>query len=228
MHNSYDFSQESLKSRRFEAAVSVSAKLFLERGIDAVKMTDIANETGIGVATLYRYFGTKTRITIAAMTYLWNDMNKMFSGIFESEVFMRQPGIKQLSDLMRMALVFYNAHRDFMKLLGEFDLFLIRENVPKEELDGYEKSVIDFYPFFEKAYQVGLQDGTVRELENFKLCYLTYAHALMELTKKLMQGELLPSDNFSNASQELSMLIETAVYFLRKEPLDGAEKNRDQ
>ena len=68
----------------------------------------------------------------------------------------------------------------------------------------------------------------ISEMENFKLCYLTYAHALMELTKKLMQGELLPSDNFSNASQELSMLIETAVYFLRKEPLDGAEKKRDQ
>lgn len=216
--NSYEFSAESLKSRRFEAAVSVSSKLFLEKGIDAVKMTDIANETGIGVATLYRYFGTKTNITIAAMTYLWNDMNKMFSGIFESEVFLRQPGIKQLRDLMRMTLVFYNAHRDFMKLLGEFDLFLIRENVPKEDLEGYERSVINFYPFFEKAYQAGLEDGTVREVENFQLCYTTYAHALMELSKKLMQGELLPSDNFSNASQELTLLIETAVYYLRKEP----------
>ena len=142
MHNSYDFPQESLKSRRFEAAVSVSAKLFLEKGIDAVKMTDIANETGIGVATLYRYFGTKTRITIAAMTYLWNDMNKMFSGIFESEVFMRQPGIKQLSDLMRMAMVFYNAHRDFMKLLGEFDLFLIRENVSKSMFRRMNRHII--------------------------------------------------------------------------------------
>ena len=215
--NSYEFSQESLKSRRFEAAVSVSSKLFLEKGIDAVKMTDIANETGIGVATLYRYFGTKTNITIAAMTYLWNDMNKMFSGIFESEVFLKQTRIKQLHDLMRMTLVFYNAHRDFMKLLGEFDLFLIRENVPKEDLEVYERSVINFYPFFEKAYQAGLADGTVREVENFQMCYTTYAHALMELSKKLMQGELLPSDNFSNASQELTLLIETAVYYLRKE-----------
>jgi len=229
MQNSYNFPQESLKSRRFEAAVSASAKLFLERGIDDVKMTDIANETGIGVATLYRYFGTKTRITIAAMTYLWNDMNKMFSGIFESEVFMKQKGIKQLNDLMRMTLVFYNAHRDFMRLLGEFDLFLIRENVPKDELEVYEKSVINFYPFFEKAYQAGLEDGTVRELENFQLCYLTYAHALMQLATKLMQGELLPSDNFSNASQELSLLIETAVYYLRKDPQNGAaEKSRFQ
>ena len=216
-YQSYEFSPESLKSRRFEAAVTVSAKLFLEKGIDAVKMTDIANETGIGVATLYRYFGTKTRITIAAMTHLWNDMNKMFLGVFESEVFLRQTGIKQLSDLMRMTLVFYNAHPDFMKLLGEFDLFLIRENVPKEDLTEYERSVINFYPFFEQAYQAGLKDGTVRELENFQLCYVAYAHALMELSKKLMQGELLPSDNFNNASAELALLIETAVYFLRKE-----------
>ena len=216
-YQSYEFSPESLKSRRFEAAVTVSAKLFLEKGIDAVKMTDIANETGIGVATLYRYFGTKTRITIAAMTHLWNDMNKMFLGVFESEVFLRQTGIKQLSDLMRMTLVFYNAHPDFMKLLGEFDLFLMRENVPKEDLTEYERSVINFYPFFEQAYQAGLKDGTVREMENFQLCYIAYAHALMELSKKLMQGELLPSDNFNNASAELSLLIETAVYFLRKE-----------
>ena len=216
-YHSYEFSPESLKSRRFEAAVTVSAKLFLEKGIDAVKMTDIANETGIGVATLYRYFGTKTRITIAAMTHLWNDMNKMFLGVFESEVFLRQTGIKQLSDLMRMTLVYYNAHPDFMKLLGEFDLFLIRENVPKEDLEEYERSVINFYPFYEQAYNAGLKDGTVREMENFQLCYVSYAHALMELSKKLMQGELLPSDNFNNASAELSLLIETAVYFLRKE-----------
>lgn len=51
-------------------------------------MTDIAEESGIGVATLYRYFGTKTSITIAAMTYLWNQMNDMFSEIFESEIFL--------------------------------------------------------------------------------------------------------------------------------------------
>lgn len=212
--NFYEFAPESLKSRRFEAAVAASARLFLEKGIDNVKMTDIAAETGIGVATLYRYFGTKTRIVIIAMTYLWNDLNKKFNGVFESEAFRKQTGIKQLSDLMRMTLVFYNANRDFIKLLGEFDLFLIRESVPKEELEGYERSIINFYPFFEQAYQTGLRDGSVREMENFSLCYTTFAHALMELSKKLMQGELLPSDDFANASSELSLLVDTAVYYL--------------
>lgn len=219
--NDYESAPESLKSRRFEAAVTAGARLFLEKGIDNVRMTDIADETGIGVATLYRYFGTKTRITIIAMTHLWNDINKMFTGVYESEVFLKQTGIKQLSDLMRMALVFYSAHRDFMKLLGEFDLFLIRESVPKEELVGYEQSIINFYPLFEQAYQTGLRDGTVREMENFQLCYTTFAHALMELSKKLMQGELLPSDHFSDAGSELSLLIDTALYYLRKGEENG-------
>ena len=89
-----EFSQETLKNKRFEKAVEVSAQLFLKNGIESVKMTEIADECGIGVATLYRYFGTKNGITIAAMTYMWNELNKMFTDIFESDVFLSQSGIK--------------------------------------------------------------------------------------------------------------------------------------
>ena len=55
--------QESLKTKRIERAVEISAEMFLRNGIEAVKMTDIADACGVGVATLYRYFGTKTTIT---------------------------------------------------------------------------------------------------------------------------------------------------------------------
>ena len=204
----YEFSQEKLKSKRFDKAVEVSAQLFIEHGIDNVKMTDIAEESDIGVATLYRYFGTKTGMTIAAMTYMWNELKKMFSGVFESEVFLRQSGLKQLTDLMRMFLVLYEAHPGFMKLLSEFDLIIIRDRVPKEELKEYDQSVIDFYPVVERAFVTGLADGTVRDDIDFRLFYLSYAHALMEL---------LPSDDFSAGEKEMEMLIEAAVRYLRKE-----------
>lgn len=212
-----EFSQETLKSKRFEKAVEVSAQLFLKNGIEAVKMTDIADECGIGVATLYRYFGTKNGITIAAMTYMWNELNKMFSGIFESKVFLAQTGIKQVNDLMRMFAVLYQAHPAFMRLLAEFDLLLQSEDIPKKDLKDYERSIINFYPVFERAYMTGITDGTVREIPDVKLFYLSYAHTLMELSKKLIQGELLPGDDFSHAEQELTTIIDTAVFFLRKE-----------
>ncbi len=212
-----EFSQETLKNKRFEKAVEVSAQLFLKNGIESVKMTDIADECGIGVATLYRYFGTKNGITIAAMTYMWNELNKMFSDIFESDVFLSQSGIKQINDLMRMFAVLYQAHPAFMRLLAEFDLMLSSGDIPKKELKDYEKSIINFYPVFERSYMTGISDGTVREIPDVRLFYLSYAHTLMELSKKLIQGELLPGDDFSNAEQELGTIIDTAVFFLKKE-----------
>ena len=210
-------SHESSKNKRIGKAVEVSAQLFLKNGIAPVKMTDIADECGIGVATLYRWFGTKNGVTIAAMTYMWNELNNMFSGIFESDVFLLQPGIKQLSDLLRMFIVLYQAHPGFMRLLSEFDLLLISENIPKKDLREYERSIINFYSVFEKAYMTGISDGTVREIPDIKLFYLSFAHTLLELGKKLIQGELLPNDDFSHAEDELSTIIDAAVFFLRKE-----------
>lgn len=62
----------------------------------------------------------------------------------------------------------------------------------------------------------GVADGTIREVKNISLFYLSYAHALLEMCKKLTQGELLPSDNFAFAESELETLIETVIYYLKK------------
>lgn len=211
-----EFSSENLKNGRITKAVSVAAALLLERGIEDVKMTDIAEESGVGVATLYRYFGTKTSIVAAAMTYLWNDLRNLFGGVFDSESFTAQDGIKQIRDLMRMFIVMYTAHKDFMRLVGEFDSFIIREKVPKEELADYDRSLIDFYPVVERACKKGIKDGTVRDGIDFELFYRTYTHALNEMCKKFLIGEILPSDDFRNAERELETLIDTAIYYLQK------------
>ena len=209
---------ETVKTKRIERAVEISAELFLKNGIEAVKMIDIADACGVGVATLYRYFGTKTTVTIAAMTYLWTQLRGMYEQQFESEAFLRQTGIQRLSDLMHMYLILFDSHRDLMKLLGEFDLMLQHENVPKAALYDYERSIVNFYPYIEAAYLAGTADGTVRPDVNFKLFYLTYGHSMLQLCKKMLSGELLPSDDFSNGRAELEMLAEIAVSYLRKEP----------
>ncbi len=215
IENSSEFSPKKLKDKRMERAVAVCAELFLDRGIENVKMTDIAEVSGVGVATLYRYFGTKTGIAIDAMTFLWDDLRNLFGGVFDSEQFLSQSGMKQITDLLKMFVVLFRAHKGFMRLLGEFDRFVIHENVPPEDLKNYESSIIDFYPVVEQAYKQGLSDGTMREIANFRLFYMTYAHALTEMCKKFIEGEVLPSDDFSDAENELEMLIDCAVSYLK-------------
>ena len=211
----YQHTHETLKSKRAERAVEISADMFLKHGIEAVKMTDIADACGVGVATLYRYFGTKTAITIAAMTYLWTDLKEKFRGVFESQAFLSQNGCKRIYDLMKLYLQLFDMHPDFMRLLGEFDLMLTSEDVPKAALCDYERSVINFYPVVEASYRAGIADGSIRSDVDFKLFYLTYTHAMMELCKKILRGDLLPSDDFADGKKELTMLMDMAITFLR-------------
>lgn len=220
------YTYDSMKSKRIERAVEIAAEMFLQNGIDTVKMTDIADACGVGVATLYRYFGTKTAITIAAMTYLWNKLRGTYEHMFETESFLRQTGIKRLADLMRMYLVLFDTHKDMMRLVANFDLMLRHENVPKSELFDYERSIINFYSYMESAYMVGVADGTVRTDIDFKMFYLTFGHSMLALSQKLLCGELLPSDDFNNGKIELEMLIAMAVRYLRKECADEGEADR--
>lgn len=208
---------DETKEIRSGRAVEVAAGLFLEQGIDRVKMTEIARKTGVGVATIYRYFGTKTGIAIASMTYLWRKLREKFSGIFDTIAFRKQTGYRQVHTLLRMFLVLYTEHSDFMKLLGEFDLLIAKEKIPKEDLNEYAQSILNFYPVFETAYLIGVADGTVRELPNVGLFYVSAAHAFMELSKKLLQGELLSTDDFSHGERELEIMIETVAFYLKKQ-----------
>ena len=105
---------ESLRSQRIGRAVEISAEMFLKNGIEAVKMTDIADACGVGVATLYRYFGTKTIITIAAMTHLWTRLRGMYEHVFETEVFFVLPALYSIPAYEQYLwnLVLYNHHQD--------------------------------------------------------------------------------------------------------------------
>ncbi|MBR4223524.1 MAG: TetR/AcrR family transcriptional regulator [Oscillospiraceae bacterium] len=198
-----------------ERATVCAAQLFLEHGIEDVKMTDIAERSGIGVASLYRYFGTKTAIAASAVTFLWDDLHSLFADVFDSDTFKAQSGLKQMQDLMRMYIVLYTAHKDLLRVIEEFDRMIVTEGVSDDAMRRYEKSVIDFEPVLRRAYEAGLEDGTVRDIGCIDLLYQTLGHALNTMCMKFIGGEILPSDDFSHAEQELELLIEMAVNYIK-------------
>lgn len=211
-----DLSATGIKSKRANQAIAVCAQMYLEQGIEAVKMTDIADACGVGVATLYRYFGTKPGITIRAAIYLWQDVLAFFSDTLESDTYGAMSGEGQMSTLMHMFITLYREHGPFLKFLAEFDTFLSQEEYAAEDQAAYEASVVDIYPVCEAAYKKGIADGTLREIPDFHTYYNCYTHGLMALCQKFIRGELLPGDDFSKAEAELEMMIDGAMHYLKR------------
>ena len=206
---------EEAKNERMEQAVSIAADLFLKNSIDEIKMTDIAKASEIGVASLYRYFGTKTNIVIKSGTLIWNNTKMLFDGIFESDYYKNKTGIEQIGELLKVFYVLYTAHKDFLKFVHDFDNFILKENVSKDDLAEYENSIMNSFPLFESAFLKGCEDNTVNPDVNIKDVYFTTTHALISLCQKFNSGSILKSDKFEYGENEINLLIDMAIKYFK-------------
>ena len=71
MHNPEKDAAQMAANR--ERLLEAGYKLFNARTIESVSLEQIARAAGIGVATLYRYFGNKTDLAIAISVWKWNE-----------------------------------------------------------------------------------------------------------------------------------------------------------
>lgn len=56
---------------RREKLLDAGLRLFSKYGIENVKLQDIADEAGVGIATLYNYYQNKPNLVIAISAYMW-------------------------------------------------------------------------------------------------------------------------------------------------------------
>ena len=206
---------KSLKDLREDSIVYVAAELFLQDGIEDVKMTDIAARAEVGVASLYRYFGTKEALVLRAGALLWQDLHTLFSSVYEAEDFHAQCGMERITRLFGVYRRLFQEQPGFIRFVGDFDAFIIRSRVDKAQLAEYEQSVLNFYPVFLASYEAGLRDGSVRGIENPRRYYEAVCHGAMALSQKLLRGEILPADGFSGPG-ELDLLLDMAARYLRR------------
>ncbi len=194
--------------------VRCAANLFLQKGIEGVKMVDIAKAANIGVATLYRHFSTKTRIAALAATLLWDQFNLRLVDLVESNAFLDLDGIGRLRALLEGYCDAYGSHADFVSFVDEFDHLILSGQLNDSELREYDSHIDSFYPIFEDAYLLGLTDGSIVRQIDFRQFYLTLAHAIMGVAQKLCRGEVIPSDDFSHGGIELRSIVNMALWSL--------------
>lgn len=200
---------------RMDRAVECAAGLFLKRRIADVRMTDVAEAAGVGVATLYRRFSTKTCLALMAGTLLWRRFNERIVGLVESDAFLGMSGADRLERMLRLYAEGYVENAGFVLFIDDLDGLLVTEGAPLDAVAAYGREVDSFYLIFADAYQLGLQDGSVAREVDFPVFYRSVAHALMGVAQKLARGEVIPSDDFSTGAQELECIVDMAVRALR-------------
>ncbi len=207
-------SEETIRRKKEKIILSAS-ELFLKNGIDAVRMTDIADISGAGVASLYRYFGTRTQIVIEAGTRIWQDIQKQFDSAFSPGTYENKSGLEQVSAQFGFFLNIIHDHPDFVQFLDAFDRLMLTEKVSFGALAAYERSVINTEEFFLSACRKGISDGSIRAGLDYRLLYLSAAHAITALAEKCARGPILSGDDVSLSETEPSVIKNMLLYYLQ-------------
>ena len=190
--------------------VDVATKLFLEHSIVDVTIKDIAEEAGIGEATIYRYFQKKQNIVLASVLKL---KEKVLKGYFDLSK--GKTGFEKVEIFYHSYLNVFKDSPEYFHFINDFDAYMTAE--AGVSLDEYEKEIDSFKINYLEAYELGLQDGSIRKVDDIEIVYFSTTHALLELCKKMAVSKaLLKQDNSSKKAAELEYLIKIILDSLKK------------
>jgi AcrR family transcriptional regulator len=206
---------ENQKERRKIEVILVAIEVLKEKGIENTKMTDIAEKAQIGVATVYRYFKTKTDLVIGAAIVLWKMEISSLHHQFYEESFIELSGAERVRIILSTFITLYYNHSEFICFLEQFDNYIIKEHIAPEKLEDYEKSIIDLKSVMFDAIEQGKKDSSIKATLDKNVFYITIAHSLMSLCQKLiLRGEILSSDREIQGDTQLELIIDMAMDYI--------------
>lgn len=198
------------KQVRREKMADAALEVFTEKGIDAATLDEVAARAGVGIASVYRHFGTKADLAVAAAERLWRGEWTAFG-----DAGVPGTGLETVRALLGRFLAAFDAHRQVFSFLEDFDRFVIREGLDPARLAGYDQMLLEFRQVLKDALAAGQADGTVRADLDADLFCATVSQAFVALAEKLVTRPLVvPSDAVLSGRRELELLVEWAVGWL--------------
>jgi len=203
------------EKRRREIIVS-ALEIFKAKGIGSTKMTDVAKKSEYGVATVYRYFSTKSELVVEAATHLWVKEISQIKNLLEEKTFSQSTCIEKIQKILELFLDVYTNQRDLLFFLDEFDTYILKEELTGDQLENYEKNILNLKDTVVNTLNKGIEEGTVKKDLDPELYYTTTTHSLMSLCQKLaLRGKILNTDSNFRAEEQIKTLIDISVNYIK-------------
>ena len=121
-------------------------------------------------------------------------------------------GIDQISDFFNLFRNIFVNNRNYFKFIAEFDTIYL--NSIKD--NNYSLGLDVFFDVFMNAYNLGLKDGSIKQVKDVNLYYYTSTHSLLELCKKLAStNSSLKQDQEVNKVDEIEYLISLFISVIK-------------
>ena len=196
-------------------------KLFMEKGfelfttksIDAVTLQDVADASVHGVATLYRYFTSKTGLLLEISAWKWGEFFRANRKRRPAGGFDRRTAAEMFDFYLDSYLEVYRNYKDLLRFNQMFNIYLRSEEVERGHVDVYQGLMKPITDFVHLLYEKAKVDGTLRtDISETEILSTTIHLMLAAVTRYAIGLVYEPADGFDDL-KELESLKE--MLFLR-------------
>lgn len=187
---------ESDMRKRREVMIDQAFQLFCERGIEDVKMSEIAKRSGAGEATIYRYFGNKEQLVLEAFVKLWEMiMGKVYESVAGTDDYASLSGYEQIKTWIEAFRYLYQNKGEFVLFSYEAKLYFLRHKIT---LNKFQQDALmqAFHEPCLAALEKGKQDGSIlAHQENEDLFYAIWGTIRGYVVKIVIYDKLYKEDS---------------------------------
>ena len=191
---------------RREAMLAEGFRLFSERGIETVAMSEVAKACGLGIATLYRYYKTKLQLVLAIAVRQWTDYEAYIRALRVEKRVSEMTAAQELDFYLDFYIDLYQSHKDMLRFNQDFNNFVRHDGATPEQLAPYVDAINILGRMFGELYEKGRRDGTIRtELPEARMFAAT-SHIMLAVVVRYAQGLLFSADSEADMTREILLV----------------------
>lgn len=196
------------KQEKYQRILEEGFRLFSERGIELVTMPEVAAASGVGRATLFRYFPSKLELVIAIGTWKWEEYIDSHNALLPPEKMETITGAEWLRFFLDAFLDLYRNHADILRFNYNFNSYLRYEAGDAEQRQPYLRMTDGVGELFHQLYERGKADGTLNTEYSEQAMLSSTFHIMLAAVTRYAEGLVVVYENGSQPESELVMLEE--------------------
>ena len=196
------------KMEKQQHILETAYALFSEKGITPVTITDVAEASGVGRATMFRYFPSKLELVIAIGTWKWEEYIDRYNALLPPEKMETITGAEWLRFFLDAFLDLYRNHADILRFNYNFNSYLRYEAGEAEQRQPYLRMTDGLGELFHQLYERGKADGTLNTDYSEHAMFSSIFHIMLAAVTRYAVGLVVVYENSSQPESELVMLAE--------------------
>ena len=186
-------------------------ELFTARSIEAVNMIEVAEASGHGIATLYRYFSNKAGFAVAISEWKWGEFFEANKRRRPRENFEGMTAADMFDFYLDSFLETYRNYRDLLRFNQLFNIYLRAEAASQEHVEAYRGLLQPVTAFFHAMYEKGLEDQTIRTDIPEEEMLSTTVHLMLAVVTRYAVGLVYQPKGGFDPEKELETLKEILI-----------------